>query len=156
MAWKNYKKEVHRRRIAKRYLNSWDTGIFESDRLHWELDDNRNLVENPEKHYGNRKFLGYWFTVFDVHTAMNSLTKENFWKLQEIIQEKNFNRAKQLTNGSYDKYRRVWQLRVGKAWFGVHRKYDKHVKYIGKYGTEEEIDELVSQGDILTHFGWWW
>lgn len=158
MSWKNYKKEIHRRRIAKRYVRDWFNYRNEPylPEVFDHTDKNKEDYIQIRTYYSKLYDETYTYPVVDYRKAWVELSQEEVWGEEKSRLRTQFISAKKLTSGAYDKYRRVSKLSVGKAWFSVHRKYDKHVQYVGKYGTEEEIDNLTPTGDVFTRFGWWW
>lgn len=158
MAWKNYKRESHRRRIAKRYMTEWFTyrNTVSIHEVFDYSDKQKSDYVYEYKYYSSYHKKTFSHRAVDFHKAWGELSQEEVWEVERRNYKTQETAAKKLTDGAYDKYRRLSKLRVGKAWFDVHAEYDRHVRYIGKFGTEEEIDNLTPTGDVFTRFGWWY
>lgn len=158
MAWKNYKRNYHRNRLAKRYINdwySWQNNLSVYDVFEYTDKDKKDYIYEYE-YYSRALEETYTRRAVDFHQAWKELSQEELWDAERLNKKAQKIQAKKLASGSYDTYRRLGGISVGKAWFGVQRKYARQVRHIGKYGHEEELDELHTQHSYNTHFGWWW
>lgn len=159
MAWKNYKKHIHRNRIAKKYTREWFN--WSDNVTAYDIFDYSTSIEKADYRYTSRYYSHYHESYmarygYDFHGAIKDLSNEDVWDIQKKMRKEQFDKAKKLTEGAYDKYRRAGTLHRTKAVFELNRKYDKVVSFVGKSGTEEDYDELENKGYMSPILGWWW
>ena len=155
MAWKNYKRNYHRNRIARRYVRerfNWDNHVTA-----WDVLD---YVDRDAYRYEYQFYSSYYGEIlnrygYDAHRALGDLPHESKWEIQKKMRDNQFIGAKKIADGGYSKYRRCGSNHMAKALFQSYRHYDRLISRFGKYWTEEEYDEIGNQDCTDAHLGWW-
>jgi hypothetical protein len=166
MAWKNYKRHYHNRRLVKKIFG-------------WERSRYRYYYENPDvfEYFGDEKLKeatytvtyptytrvfvpdsasGHWETLPDggtrsfvgrnTHRAHNLLTQEEVWELQSAQKKHAEVRNKKRLIEPWRGHGVKSARRRGDTIFGGNRNLDRNLFIQGKYITEEEFDSMNLSG----------